>query len=130
MPRRRIAAGVLGLLLLAGVAVAASPQQKPPHHEKPYALIHGTAYGPDNQPFYGARVEIRLAGKKHPSWTLLSDHRGEFAQRVPPGPAEYVITGEAEIRDPQTNKKTRLKGEVTLRVEDVEEHDPSLHLNR
>ncbi len=124
-------AGVLSALLLLVLAGLSAPgfEQKPAKQLKPFALIRGTAYGPDDLPFYGARVEIHPAGKKHPSWELYSDHRGEFAQRVPPGPADYVITGEAELRDPQTNKKKRLKGEVKVHVEGEEELDPSLHLN-
>ena len=54
--------------------------------EKPYALIFGTAYGPDDRPLYGVKITIHPQTKKHPSWSLISDHRGEFAQRVPPGP--------------------------------------------
>ena len=124
-------AGVLSALLLLVLAGLSAPgfEQKPAKHLKPFALIRGTAYGPDDLPFYGARVEIHPAGKKHPSWELYSDHRGEFAQRVPPGPADYVVTGEAELRYPQTNKKKRLKGEVKVHVEAEEEVDPSLHLN-
>ncbi len=127
--RHRAAAILLGLLLLCG-GLAASPQGTSQEHRKPFALIRGTAYGPDDMPLYGARVEVHLAGKKHPSWSLVSDHRGEFAQRVPPGPADYVITGEAEIRDPQTNKKKRVRGETKVHIEGDEEQDPSLHLNQ
>jgi len=54
--------------------------------EKSYGLIFGTAYGPDDRPLYGVRITIHPEGKKHPSWELVSDHRGEFAQRVPPAP--------------------------------------------
>ena len=127
---RQVLLILLGLLLVGGPTALSQEQTQPP--QKPrhtFALIHGTAYGPDNVPFYGARVQVRPAGKKHPSWELISDHRGEFAQRVPPGPADYVITGEAEVRNPQTNKKKRLKGEVKVHIEAEEEQNPSLHLS-
>ena len=58
--------------------------------EKPYALIFGTVWSPDNHPLYGVRVRIRRADDKKPRWELYSDHNGEFAQRVP---AARLITG-------------------------------------
>jgi hypothetical protein len=102
--------------------------------EKPYALIFGTAYGPDDRPLYGVKITIRPQTKKHPSWDLMSDHRGEFAQRVPPGPADYLIHGEAEyapLGDDgklQLSKKKRLKGDAKAHVESEERLDISLHL--
>lgn len=101
--------------------------------EKPYALIFGTAYGPDDQ-LYGVKITIRPQAKKHPSWDLMSDHRGEFAQRVPPGPSDYLVHGEAEYAPlgddgkVQLSKKKRLKGEAKLHVESQERLDFSLHL--
>lgn len=99
-----------------------------------YGLIFGTAYGPDDRPLYGVKITIHPEGKKHPNWDLVSDHRGEFAQRVPPGPATYVIKGEAEYAPagadgkPQMSKKKRLKGETKVRVENEERQDIGLHL--
>ena len=102
--------------------------------EKPYALIFGTAYGPDDRPLYGVKITIRRQAKKHPSWELMSDHRGEFAQRVPPGPADYLIHGDAEYvplgddGKPQLSKKKRLKGDAKAHVESEERLDISVHL--
>lgn len=102
--------------------------------EKPYALIFGTAYGPDDRPLYGVKVTIRLQGKKGPSFNLVSDHRGEFAQRVHPGPADYLISGEAEYSalgdngKPQISKKKRLKAETKVHIEGEERQDIGLHL--
>jgi hypothetical protein len=102
--------------------------------EKPYALIFGTAYGPDDRPLYGVKITIRPQTKKHPSWDLMSDHRGEFAQRIPPGPADYLVHGEAEYAPlgddgkPQLSKKKRLKGEAKVHVESEERLDISVHL--
>lgn len=123
-----LAAMVLGLLISCAFAAQGSSKQ-----HKPFGLIFGTAYGPDQQPMYGARVKIHPVGKKHPSWDLISDHRGEFAQRVPAGPSDYVITGEAEIAPvidgkPQLSRKKRVKALRTVHVQSNEEQDISLHL--
>jgi hypothetical protein len=110
------------------------PAEKKSKHEKPYALIFGTAYGPDDRPLYGVKITIRPQVKKHPSWDLMSDHRGEFAQRVPPGPGDYLVRGEAEYAPlgddgkVQLSKKKRLKGEAKVHVEAEERLDMSLHL--
>ena len=102
--------------------------------EKPYALIFGTAYGPDDRPLYGVKITIRPQAKKRPNWDLVSDHRGEFAQRVPPGPGDYLVRGEAEYAPlgddgkVQLSKKKRLKGEAKIHVESEERLDISLHL--
>jgi hypothetical protein len=101
--------------------------------EKPYGLIFGTAYGPDDRPLYGVRVKIRPLGKDHPAWDLQSDHHGEFAQRVPKGPGDYLVNGEVEIipvenGKPQKSKKKHLKGEAKVHIDDQERRDFSLHL--
>jgi hypothetical protein len=109
-----------------------APPKKPGPKEKPYGLIFGTAYGPDDHPIYGVHVTIHPEGHKKPSWELMSDHRGEFAQRVPPGPGDYVITGEVEIKplvDGKPQKKKRLKGEAKVHLAGEEEQDFSLHMN-
>ena len=126
------------LAFLAHSQTAEHPQapEKDSKHkkEKPYALIFGTAYGPDDRPLYGVHVKIRPQIKKHPNWELLSDHRGEFAQRVPPGPGDYLIHGEAEYAPmgddgkPQLSKKKRLKGETKVHVQNDERIDIGLHL--
>jgi|SRR5579872_2683810 len=99
--------------------------------KKHYGLIFGTAYGPDDRPLYGVRVKVRPAGKNRPSWELLSDHRGEFAQRVPPGPADYVIAGEvevAEVENGKTGKKKKLQAEAKVHIDAEERQDVGLHL--
>jgi hypothetical protein len=108
------------------------PQSK--SKEKPYGVIFGTAYGPDDHPMYGVHVTIHPEGHSRPSWEQISDHRGEFAQRVPPGPGDYVITGEIEIipvvnGKPQKSQKKRLKGQAKVHLGGEEEQDFSLHMN-
>ena len=125
-------AAVLALCLLVVPAFSSSEQDRKVLQEH-YGLIFGTAYGPDDRPLYGVRITIHPFEKKHPNWEWVSDHRGEFAQRVPPGPADYVITGQIEVvplenGKPQASKKKRLKGEAKVHIESEERHDFSLHL--
>jgi len=100
--------------------------------KKHFGLIFGTAYGPDDRPVYGARIEIHPVGQKHPTWVLTSDHRGEFAQRVTPGPADYLVTGEMEYAPiengtSQTKKKKKMKAETKVHIQAEERQDVSLH---
>ena len=72
-----------------GQLAAASQPSK-----KEYALIFGTVWGPDNRPVYGVPVKIRRAQDKKAKWEVYSDHHGEFAQRVPPGEADYILSAD------------------------------------
>ncbi len=116
--RRRIV--LLSLVLLAAAPAALASEK---HPEKPYALIFGTVYAPDNRPAYGVRVKIRRAGRKKAQWELYSDHQGEFAQRVPPGAADYIVWAEPEGRHAP-------KAEVKVHVENDERVDIALHLTK
>jgi hypothetical protein len=121
--------GALFVFLVSNPSYAGKDQNL----EKNYGLIFGTAYGPDDHPLYGVKVEVHPLGKKSPHWELFSDHRGEFAQRVPPGPADYVVDGIVEVAPiengaPKTHKKKRLKAEVKVHIEREERQDISLHL--
>jgi hypothetical protein len=125
---------VCWLALFLGVAIPFSTVAAKDDHTKPYGLIFGTAYGPDDRPLYGVRVTIHPAGHKSPHWELMSDHRGEFAQRVPPGPSDYEISGEALIAPivdgkAQTSKKKQLKGSARVHFDKDERQDVGLHLN-
>lgn len=124
-PAARFAAAA-GLLLALGTAFiwAGPPKPRDPSKDPhaPYALIEGTVWDANNQPFYGARVTIHLAGQKKPHWEHVSDHRGEFAQRVPAGKADYIVTAEA------STAKGTLKAEAAIHVESEERVDASLHL--
>ena len=124
----------LALVLFIALFLMSATAQNKSDLRKHYGLISGTAYGPEDHPMYGVRVTIHRAGKKHPSWDLVSDHRGEFAQRVPPGPADYVIDGKAEVAPvkngaPDMHKKLKLKGETTVHIDGEEIEDVSLHMN-
>ena len=95
---------------------------------KPYALIYGTVYGPDNRAVYGVKVFIRRADQKKPKWELRSDHAGEFAQRLPAGRSDYLVW--AEVKGLKLlNGKTLTAGEpVVVHIENDERADIGLHL--
>lgn len=111
---------------------APQPEQKTPDDQKndakkakyDYALIYGTVWNKDNRPAYGIPVKIRRAEQKKAKWELVSDHRGEFAQRVPVGKADYIVW--ADIKVP----KGQQKPETKAHIESNERVDVSLHLTK
>ena len=114
---------LLALLLWCCTLMAAPlpvPQGKSAAQD--YALIVGTVWGPDDRPVGGIPITIRRASEKKAKWELVSDRRGEFAQRVPPGKMDYII--QANIKTP----KSQPKPEVTVEIEDNERKDVGLHL--
>jgi hypothetical protein len=124
---------ILGLLLstlcLGRTAAAdgsASPEEK--KHEKPYALIFGTVWGPDNHPVYAIKVKIRRATDKRARWELYSDHHGEFALRVPEGPGDYLVWADLKSYKPPNGKQLQAGSEVKVHIDNVERADIGLHL--
>jgi hypothetical protein len=89
-----------------------------------YALIYGTVWDQNDQPVYGVPLKIRRADQKKAKWELVSDHQGEFAQRVPVGKADYIVW--ADIKVP----KGQQKPETKAHIEDNERIDISLHLTK
>ncbi len=89
-----------------------------------YALIYGTVWGADEHPQAGVPITIRRASGKKAKWELVSDSRGEFAQRVPTGVQDYII--EADIKTP----KGQPKPAITVHIDDNERKDVSLHLSK
>jgi hypothetical protein len=96
--------------------------------EKPYALIFGTVWDPDGQPVYGVKVKIRRADQKKAHWELYSDHQGEFAQRVPPGKADYIVWADLKDYKLPSGKHLKAGTEVTVHIEKDERSDMGLHL--
>ena len=107
------------------VAHAAPPGQKP---DQPYALIFGTVWGPDDRPLYGVKVKIRRADQNKAKWELYSDHNGEFAQRVPVGPADYLIWADLKGYKSAAGKQLHQDAEVKVHIEKDERQDTGLHL--
>src|SRR4051812_31530743 len=101
----------------------AAPGDKKLGPRDPYALIFGTVFGPDDRPVRGVKVKIRRAAEKKPV-ELLSDARGEFAQRFPAGPADYLVW--ADLKDKQAAQNTQVK----VHVDNDERQDVTLHLTK
>jgi hypothetical protein len=95
---------------------------------KPYALIFGTVWGPDERPVYGVKVLIRRADQKKAKWELYSDHQGEFAQRVPAAKADYLVWPDLKGFKPLNGKKLQSGEPVTVHIEYDERADIGLHL--
>ena len=99
--------------------------------EKPYALIFGTVWGPDDHPVYGVTVRIRRATDKPKKvrWELYSDHNGEFAQRVPPGERDYILSADLKHVKSADGRPLHLLKEVTVHIYNDEREDTGLHLS-
>ena len=122
----------LALLLLsafgASSPVAAAQKQVKPN--EPYALIFGTVWGPDDHPVFGVKVKIRRAQDKRARWELYSDHRGEFAQRISAGKADYVVWADPKNFKSADGKPLHPVQDVPVHVEGDERVDVSLHLTK
>lgn len=122
---RAWSAGLLCMLVaLPAFSVASSHTKK---HDQPYALIFGTVWGPDARPVYGVKVKIRLKDEKKARWEVYSDHQGEFAQRVPAGKADYVLT--PDLKGLKTQSGSKLQADdVEVHVDYDERVDTGVHL--
>lgn len=118
---------LLLLLLVPGHVTARSariPQSSSNSDKNDYALIYGTIWGPDDHPVPGVPVKIRRAQDKKAKWELVSNSRGEFAQRVPAGREDYVV--EADIKMP----KGQPKPQTQAHIDNDERQDISIHLTK
>ncbi|MGO9086933.1 MAG: carboxypeptidase-like regulatory domain-containing protein [Candidatus Sulfotelmatobacter sp.] len=116
------------LLGLNPFLTSAAQQVKP---GQPYALIFGTVWDPDSRPVYGVRVTIRRSTDKPRKvrWELYSDHHGEFAQRVPAGESDYIISADLKgVKFP--DGAPAHAQEVTVHVYNDEREDTGVHLTR
>ncbi len=134
----RLAGILLIALLLPGLSsgerlFAASPPapaSSPLPKEKPYAVIVGTDWGPDDRPVYGVKVKIRRAKDKKFKWETYSDHNGEFEQRFPAGECDYVITADLKNFKTANGKPLKLVQDVTVHIYNDERADTGLHLTQ
>jgi hypothetical protein len=126
----RLCAIEVFLFALIFAALPPRPLHAAPKHPeaKPYALIIGTVWGPDDRPVYGVKVKIRPANKKKAKWELYSDHMGEFAQRVPAGESDYILWADLKNFKPADGKPVHLVKEVTVHIYNDEREDIGLHL--
>jgi hypothetical protein len=124
---------ILGLALLLFLPTFNSQKnslaaQKSRDKDKPYALIFGTVWGPDERPIYGITVKIRKSTDKKPKWEVYSDHHGEFAQRVPAGEADYILTADLKHVKTADGRPLHLAQEVKVHIYGEEREDIGLHL--
>jgi hypothetical protein len=127
-----LSASLFGVSVLVTTPLSASPhpEKKDKKRDRPYALIFGTVWGPDDHPIYGVSVKIRRAKDKKAKWQLYSDHNGEFAQRVPAGEADYIIWADLKGFKPTDGKQLHFQKEVTVHVYSDEREDTGLHLTQ
>jgi hypothetical protein len=124
--------GIAALFLLPALSSQGGLRTAQKSRGKPYALIAGTVWGPDDRPIYGVSVKIRKGTDKPKKvrWELYSDHMGEFAQRVPAGEADYILWADLKGFKPADGKPLHLVQEVTVHVYNDERQDVGLHLTR
>ena len=108
---------LVALAIIAGISTASEKKKLPE-----YALIFGTDFDAEQHPIPGVKIKIRRADQKKAKWELISDRRGEFAQRLPVGTADYLIR--PELKDKQAAEKA----EVKVHIEKDERQDIALHL--
>jgi len=100
-----------------------------PKKPAPYALIYGTVWDPDGHTLYGVKVKIRRANEKKTRWELFSNHTGEFAQRVPVGPADYVVWADVKEFKLPDGRRLQAGEEVKVHIYADERADIGVHLN-
>jgi len=129
-PLSQLLFGVLFLVVCLHHGAAgqqqSSSEAKP--KQKPYALLFGTVWGPDKRPLYGVKVKIRRSDQKKPKWELISDHSGEFAQRLPAGTADYLVWADVKAYKSLIGKELKQDQEVKVHIDNDERVDIGLHL--
>ena len=95
---------------------------------KAFALIFGTVWDPDGHAIYAVKVKIRRDGEKKVRWEIYSNHTGEFAQRVPPGPGDYVVWADVKDYKSPDHRHLRPGPEVKVHIDGDERSDIGLHL--
>ncbi|MGA2697938.1 MAG: hypothetical protein ABSE92_17900 [Terriglobales bacterium] len=127
----------LGLIVFAGAQTPAGAQNRviapaflPQGSvgEKPYALLFVTVWGPDNRAVNGVKVRVRRADQKKPHWEVYSDRRGEAAQRLPPGPGDYVVSADTKGIKDANGKELQAGEDVNVHFDKEERQDIGLHL--
>jgi hypothetical protein len=117
------------LLFMMALVAPCTAQGEDAKKSKPYALIFGTVWDPDGHALYAVKVKIRRASEKKARWELESNHTGEFAQRVPPGPGDYVVWADVKGYKLPDGKRLQAGPEAKVHIERDERTDIGLHLN-
>lgn len=124
--RKRSSPLLLRLAILLLLCTSCCFAAEKPKKKTPYALIYGTVYAPNDSLAQGVRVLIRQQDGKKRKYELISDRRGEFAQRVPLGPATYTVSIDPKSLTKDAHFKPG-KG-LTVKIEKDERQDIALHL--
>ena len=134
LTRAAIARVVCGALLygmvLAPAIAHAGESPKASAKAKDYALIFGTVFDAEGHALYAVKVKIRRASDKDGKarWELYSNHTGEFAQRVPVGPGDYVVWADVKGYRLDDGRRLRPGEEVKVHIDGDERQDIGLHL--
>lgn len=124
--RDRLAWAVLFVVALLAPSLARGEEPKKP---KAYALIFGTVWDPDGHALYAVKVKIRGADEKKVRWEVHSNQTGEFAQRVPPGPGDYIVWADVKGYKLPDGRRLQAGPEVKVHIDGDERVDIGLHLN-
>jgi hypothetical protein len=116
----------LALVLLASCWVP-MPGLAGEKKAKPYAVIAGTVFDGNYRAVPGIKVKIALlkGEQRGKTWEHISDRRGEFAQRVPAGAADYLVW--AELKPVKGTVQTP-RPEAKVHIQNDERQDVGLHL--
>jgi Carboxypeptidase regulatory-like domain len=129
--KKRIGISILlgAVLLAAFVPLTAAPKKKPALET--YALVSGSVFEDNGYALGGADVTVvqetpggetpKASANKTKPAAVVSDARGEFVVRVPPGPAKYTVTAHA---------KGFKSGQKTVSVQDQERVEVTFQLER
>ena len=115
---------MLGIFVLLASFCGFS-SDKPP---QPYALIFGTVFDTEGHALYAVKVKIRRESEKKVRWELYSNHTGEFAQRVPVGPADYVVWADVKGYKTEDGRRLQPGEEAKVHIDGDERQDIGLHL--
>jgi Carboxypeptidase regulatory-like domain len=123
-PRKRTGTSVKllsTLILVALTSIGAAPKKKPALDT--YALVSGSVFDDRGYAFAGADAtiepEAQPSNKTKPI-EAVSDARGEFVVRVPPGPVHYTVTVHAkgyQIQRKSVSVEDQERVEVTFSLE-------------
>ena len=127
-PKKRIGTKLsvlLALLLVAILPLAAAPKKKPALDI--YAVVSGSVFDSSGYALPGADATLApdsqaqgVQTQKVKAIEAVSDARGEFVVRVPPGPMHYIVTVHAkgyQIQQKTLSVQDQERVEVTFQLE-------------
>lgn len=110
---RKILVTVGLILCLAGTLAGGGGKKE--KEEKPYALLFGSVHTAEGLSLPGIPVSIKRKDDSKPKWHAVSDHRGEFAVRLPAGPGTYEVETHSKEHENQS-KSVEVHGEERVDV--------------